>query len=170
MKYRFYGDQLQLIKYELTVTQRIEGRDNVYTYQASDDEEKDAYLELYPGAEVTGDAENGYTITVTEHIDDQEIKETYTATTDAERDEILARHPDAVVTEIDNTGYEWLDGMTFTQDQLRAGELERAIELGEEEYKKYLMESDANYQMLELDMRLALLESGVNMNELHSVS
>ena len=25
MKYRFYGDELQLVKYELTVTQHIEG-------------------------------------------------------------------------------------------------------------------------------------------------
>lgn len=170
MKYRFYGDELQLVRYELTVTQRIEGSDNVYTYHAADDEEKDAYLELYPGAEVTGEAENGYTITVTEHIDDREIKGTYSAVSDAERDEILERHPDAEIAEIDNSGYEWLDGMKFTQEQLRAGELEKALDMGEEEYKKYLMESDANYQMLELDMRLALLESGVNMNELYSLS
>ena len=170
MKYRFYGDELQLVKYELTVTQRIEGGDTVCTYQAANDEEKDAYLELYPGAEVTGDAENGYTITVTEHIDDREIKETYMAADDAERDEILERYPDAEVTDIDNSGFEWLDGMKFTQEQLRAGELEKAIEMGGESYKQYLMDSDPNYQMLELDMRLALLESGVSIDELYSVS
>ena len=170
LKYRFYGDELQLVRYEIEVTQTIKGGDSVYTYQAADDEEKEAYLELYPGAEVTGDAENGYTITVTEHIDDREIRETYSAASDAERDELLERYPDAEVAETDNSGFEWLDGMIFTQEQLRAGELERAIELGEEEYKKYLMESDANYQMLELDMRLALLESGVKIDELYSVS
>ncbi len=170
MKYRFYGDELQLVRYEIEVTQTIKGSDNEYTYQAADDDEKNAYLELFPGAEVTGDAENGYTITVTEHIDDREIKDTYTAVDDTERDEILERHPGAVVAEIDNSGYEWLDGMIFTQEQLRAGELEKAIDMGEEEYKKYLMESDANYQMLELDMRLALFESGVKIDELYSVS
>ena len=159
MKYRFYGDQLQIVRYELTVTHRIEGSDSVYIYHAADDDEKNAYLELYPGAEVTGDAENGYTITVTEHIDDQEIKETYTATTDAERDEILARHPDAEVAEIDNTGYEWLDGMTFTQDQLRSGELEQAIELGEEEYKRQKQESDPEYRVKVLEDALLELAS-----------
>ncbi len=125
MKYRFYGDELQIVRYELTVTHHIEGGDSVQTYQAANDDEKEAYLELYP---------------------------------------------EAGVSEIDNSGYEWLDGMKFTQEQLRAGELERAVELGEVEYKKYLMESDANYQMLELDMRLALLESGVKIDELYSVS
>ena len=163
MKYRFYGDELQLVRYELTVTQRIEGSDNVYTYQAADDEEKDAYLELYPGAEVTGDAENGYTITATEHIDDREIKETYTAANDAERDEILERHPDAEIAEIDNSGYEWLDGMKFTQEQLRAGELERAIELGEEAYKRQKDESDPEYRVKVLED--ALLELAAIISE-----
>ena len=156
MKYRFYGDELQLVKYELTVTQRIEGGDTVCTYQAANDEEKDAYLELYPGAEVTGDAENGYTITVTEHIDDREIKESYTAATDAERDEMLDRYPEAEVTEIDNSGFEWLDGMKFTQEQLRAGELEKAIDLGEKEYKRQKEESDPEYRVSVLEE--ALLE------------
>ena len=125
MKCRFYGDELQLVWYELTVK-----RD----------------------------------------FGDKEHDEIIGAASESERDEILERHPGAVVAEIDNSGFEWLDGMTFTQEQLRAGELERAIELGEEAYKKYLMESDANYQMLELDMRLALLESGVKIDELYSVS
>lgn len=102
---------------------------------------------MYPGAEVTGDKENGYTITVTEHIDDQEIKETYTAASEGERDELLERHPEAEVAEIDNAGYEWLDGMTFTQEQLRAGDLERAIELGEAEYKRQKEENDPEYRV-----------------------
>ena len=159
MKYRFYGDQLQLVRYELTVTQTIKGSDNVYTYQAADDDEKNAYLELFPSAEVTGDAENGYTVTVTEHIDDREIKETYTAADDNERDEILERHPGAVVAEIDNSGYEWLDGMRFTQEQLRAGELERAVELGEEAYKRQKDESDPEYRVKVLEDALLELAS-----------
>ena len=159
MKYRFYGDELQIVRYELTVTHHIEESDNVYTYQAANDDEKDAYLELYPEAEVTGDAENGYTITATEHIDDREIKDTYTAVDDTERDEILERHPGAVVAEIDNSGYEWLDGMKFTQEQLRAGELERAVELGEEEYKRQKEESDPEYRVKVLEDALIELAS-----------
>lgn len=87
MKYRFYGDELQLIRYILTIGE--------------------------------GDS--------TQIIE---------ASTDTERDELLERYPDAVVAEIDNAGYEWLDGMTFTQEQLRNGELEKAIEMGQEAYEE----------------------------------
>lgn len=125
MKYRFYGDILQLVKYELKFTENIFG---------------------------------------------QEQTRTETAIDDTERDKLLARYPEAEVSEVDNAGYEWLDGMRFTQEQQRAGEVEKAIETGEEGYMQYLMDSDPNYQMLELDMRLALLESGVSIDELYSVS
>ena len=124
MRYRFYGDELQLVRYEIK------------------------YHEPW-----NTDGE----------------PETQTAATEAERDELLERYPEAEVAEIDNSGFEWLDGMIFTQKQQRAGEVEKAIEMGEEEYKQYLMASDPNYQMLELDMRLALLESGVSIDELYSV-
>ena len=125
MKCRFYGDELQLVRYEVK------------------------YLEPW-------------------NADGEPV--TQTAADDTERNELLERYPDAEVSEIDNSGYEWLDGMIFTQEQLRTGELEKAIEMGEESYKQYLMDSDPNYQMLELDMRLALLESGVSIDELYSVS
>ena len=85
MRYRFYGNELQLVRYEITVAE---------------------------GDEST----------------------VYTAADDAERDEILERYPDAEVTEVDNTGFEWLDGMIFTQEQQRNGEIEKAIEMGEEAY------------------------------------
>ena len=125
MRYRFYGDELQLVKYEIK------------------------YHEPW-------------------NTDGEPV--TQTAVDDFERDELLERYPDAEVAEVDNSGYEWLDGMIFTQEQLRAGELEKAIKMGEDAYKQYLMDSDPNYQMLELDMRLALLESGVSIDELYSVS
>lgn len=89
MKYRFYGDELQLIRYELTVK-----RD----------------------------------------FGEEEHDEIINATSDEERDELLERYPDAVVMAVDNSGYEWLDGEIFTQEQLRAGELEQAIAMGEEAY------------------------------------
>ena len=111
-----------------------------------------------------------YELAIKRDFGDEEHDEIIGAASESERDELLECYPEAEVSEIDNSGYEWLDGMKFTQEQLRAGELERAVELGEEAYKKYLMESDANYQMLELDMRLALLESGVSIDELYSVS
>lgn len=96
MKYRFYGDLLQLVKYELTVTNKID----------------------YPD-ETTA-----------------ETTETLTACTDSERDELLQHYPTATVTTVDNTGYEWLDGMQFTQEQLADGELEQAIEMGETAYNE----------------------------------
>ena len=96
MKYRFYGDLLQLVKYELTVTNKID----------------------YP---------DGTTA---------ETTETLTAVTDTDRDELLQRYPTATVTTVDNTGYEWLDGMQFTQEQLQNGELEQAIEMGETAYNE----------------------------------
>ena len=96
MKYRFYGDLLQLVKYELTVTNKID----------------------YPD-ETTA-----------------ETTETLTACTDSERDELLQHYPTATVTTVDNTGYEWLDGMQFTQEQLADGELERAVEMGETAYNE----------------------------------
>lgn len=65
-----------------------------------------------------------------------EQTDTHTACTDSERDELLQRYPTATVTTVDNTGYEWLDGMQFTQEQLADGELERAVEMGETAYNE----------------------------------
>ena len=124
MKYRMYGDKLELVRWVLTESYEFEGK---------------------------------------------ELSNTYTAVTDAERDKLMERYPGAVVAKIDNAGYEWLNGMTFTQEQLSSGELEKAIELGEYEYMQYRAMSDPIYRDLDFDMRLALLESGVSINELSSV-
>ncbi|MCI8404165.1 MAG: hypothetical protein HFE49_04605 [Clostridia bacterium] len=115
MKYRFYGDELQLVKYELTVQRDYGG---------------------------------------------EQLTDTYTAVTEAEKDGLLARYPSAVVTEIDNTGYEWLNGMVFTQDQLKAGELDRAIAMGQEAYTASAMSQDEINAMLMLE--IAELKAGVN--------
>ena len=122
LKYRFYGDELQLLKYEIEV----------------------------PKYDIDG------------------TRRTYTAASEQEKNEVLKRYPDAKVSEItDNTGYEWLDGMTFTRDQLRAGDLERAIELGEVEYKRQKEESDPEYRVKVLEdalLELAAMISEVNEN------
>ena len=117
MKYRFYGDKLELIRYEIIIS-------------------------------------------------DEQI---YEAASETERDELLEHYPDAVVEKIDNIGYEWLDGMIFTQEQLRAGELEKAVEMGKSEFMQYRAMSDPIYRDLDFDLRLALLESGVSIDELSSV-
>lgn len=122
MKYRFYGDLLQLVKYELTVTNKID----------------------YP---------DGTTA---------ETTETLTAVTDTERDELLQRYPTATVTTVDNTGYEWLDGMQFTQEQLQHGELEQAIEMGETAYnemKNTPSQDEINAMLL---LKIAELKAGVD--------
>ena len=122
MKYRFYGDLLQLVKYELTVTNKID----------------------YP---------DGTTA---------ETTETLTAVTDTERDELLQRYPTATVTTVDNTGYEWLDGIQFTQEQLQNGELEQAIEIGETAYnemKNAPSQDEINAMLL---LEIAELKAGVD--------
>ena len=122
MKYRFYGDVLQLVKYELTVTNQID----------------------YP---------DGTTA---------ETTETLTAVTDTERDELLQCYPTATVTTVDNTGYEWLDGRQFTQEQLANGELEQAIEMGETAYnelKNAPTQDEINAMLL---LQIAELKAGVD--------
>ena len=122
MKYRFYGDLLQLVKYELTVTNKID----------------------YPDGTTT------------------ETTEILTAVTDTERDELLQRYPTATVTTVDNTGYEWLDGMQFTQEQLADGELEQAIEMGETAYnelKNAPTQDEINAMLL---LQIAELKAGVD--------
>ncbi len=121
MKYRFYGDLLQLVKYELTVTNKID----------------------YPD-ETTA-----------------ETTETLTACTDSERDELLQRYPTATVTTVDNTGYEWLDGMQFTQEQLQNGELEQAIEMGETAYNEMKNAPSQDEINAMLMLQIAELKAGV---------
>ena len=134
MKYRFYGDELQLVGYELKVT------------------------EMHPVL----NPETG-------EFEEQEFTKIYSAASEDEKNELLQHHPGAIVTEIDNTGYEWLDGKIFMQEQLRAGELEMAIELGEEKYAEYLMSTDRDAQMLDMDYRISLLELGVSENDLSAL-
>ena len=122
MKYRFYGDLLQLVKYELTVTNKID----------------------YPD-ETTA-----------------ETTETLTACTDSERDELLQRYPTATVTTVDNTGYEWLDGMQFTQEQLQNGELEQAIEMGETAYNEMKNAPSQDEINAMLMLQIAELKAGVS--------
>ena len=78
-----------------------------------------------------------------------------------EKNTFLTEFPDAVVEEVDNTGYEWLDGMEFTQEQIQASEVEKAIEMGETAYKEYQLATDRDAQMLDLDYRLSLVELGL---------
>lgn len=122
MKYRFYGDLLQLVKYELTVTNKID----------------------YPD-ETTA-----------------ETTETLTACTDSERDELLQHYPTATVTTVDNTGYEWLDGMQFTQEQLADGELEQAIEMGETAYNEMKNAPSQDEINAMLMLQIAELKAGVS--------
>lgn len=122
MRYRFYGDLLQLVKYELTVTNKID------------------YLD-----ETTA-----------------ETTETLTACTDTERDELLQRYPTATVTTVDNTGYEWLDGMQFTQEQLADGELERAVEMGETAYNEMKNAPSQDEINAMLMLQIAELKAGVD--------
>lgn len=122
MKYRFYGDLLQLVKYELTVTNKID----------------------YPD-ETTA-----------------ETTETLTAYTDSERDELLQHYPTATVTTVDNTGYEWLDGMQFTQEQLADGELEQAIEMGETAYNEMKNAPSQDEINAMLMLQIAELKAGVS--------
>ena len=122
MKYRMYGDKLELVRWVLTESYEFEGK---------------------------------------------ELSNTYTAVTEDERDKLMERYPDAVVAEVDNAGYEWLDGMTFTQEQLRVGELDKAIEMGESAYKQYLAQSDSAYQIAALEeavLELAQILSEVKLD------
>ena len=86
---------------------------------------------------------------------------TYNAVNAEEKNGFLEVFPEAVVEEIDNSGYEWLDGMAFTNEQKHSGEVDKAIKLGETEYAKYVYANDRDAQMLELDYRLSLIELGL---------
>lgn len=122
MQYRFDGNKLQLIKYEITAKNTMTG---------------------------TG----GAVI---------ELTDTHTACTDTERDELLQRYPTATVTTVDNTGYEWLDGMQFTQEQLADGELERAVEMGETAYNEMKNAPSQDEINAMLMLQIAELKAGVD--------
>lgn len=116
MKYRFYGDELQLIRYELFVTENIGEKEQTAIYSAASVEEKD---------------------------------------------ELLNRYPDATVKIIDNSGYEWLDGEIFTQEQIRAGAVEQAIAMGEEAYTEMKNAPTQEQINAMLMLEIAKMKAGV---------
>ena len=122
MQYRFDGNKLQLIKYEITAKSIITGTDDTVI----------------------------------------ELTDTHTACTDSERDELLQHYPTATVTTVDNTGYEWLDGMQFTQEQLADGELERAVEMGENAYNEIKNAPSQDEINAMLMLQIAELKAGVD--------
>lgn len=122
MQYRFDGNKLQLIKYEITAKSIITGTDDTVI----------------------------------------ELTDTHTACTDSERDELLQHYPTATVTTVDNTGYEWLDGMQFTQEQLQNGELEQAIEMGETAYNEMKNAPSQDEINAMLMLQIAELKAGVD--------
>ena len=121
MQYRFDGNKLQLIKYEITAKSIITGTDDTVI----------------------------------------ELTDTHTACTDSERDELLQHYPTATVTTVDNTGYEWLDGMQFTLEQLADGELERAVEMGETAYNEMKNAPSQDEINAMLMLQIAELKAGV---------
>ena len=121
MQYRFDGNKLQLIKYEITAKSIITGTDDTVI----------------------------------------ELTDTHTACTDSERDELLQHYPTATVTTVDNTGYEWLDGMQFTQEQLADGELELAVEMGETAYNEMKNAPSQDEINAMLMLQIAELKAGV---------
>ena len=114
MKYRFLGETLQLVRYEITV--------------------------IYPWSETPS---------------------VYTASSDEEKDELLERYPDAIVTVVDNSGYEWLDGEIFTNEEVRAGAVEKAIEMGEEAYNEMKNAPTQEQINAMLMLEIAKIKAGV---------
>ena len=114
MRYRFINDTLQLVRYEITVTQP-----------------------------------------------QNETPSVYTAADDAERDELLRRYPDAVVTTVDNTGYEWLDGIIMSNEEYRAGKLGEIIAMGEEAYTEMKNAPTQEQINAMLMLEIAKMKAGV---------
>ncbi len=100
-----------------------------------------------------------YEITVTYPW--SETPSVYTAASDAEKDEFLKRYPDAEVTAVDNTGYEWLDGEIFTNEEVRAGAVEKAIEMGEEAYNEMKNAPTQEQINAMLMLEIAKIKAGV---------
>lgn len=74
----------------------------------------------------------------------------------------MQHYPTATVTTVDNTGYEWLDGMQFTQEQLADGELEQAIEMGETAYNEMKNAPSQDEINAMLMLQIAELKAGVS--------
>ncbi len=100
-----------------------------------------------------------YTIIVP--ADEMQSDTEYTAVTDAERDGLIEMFPTAEATEVDNSGYEWLDGTIWTQEQIAAGEVEKAIALGEANWKALRDANDQRKINAMLMLEIAKLKAGV---------
>lgn len=114
MRYRFLGDTLQLVRYEITV--------------------------IHPWSTTPSE---------------------YTAASDEEKDELLKRYPGAEVKAVDNTGYEWLNGEIFTNEEVRAGAVENAIAMGEEAYTEMKNAPTQEQINAMLMLEIAKMKAGV---------
>lgn len=96
-------------------------------------------------------------------IHDDEPYGNYYAVNETEKQQFieLCQSENPTVTEVDTTGYDWIDGCKLPEN-----DIDLAVEMGQVAYEQYIMDSDPTYQMLELDMRVALLELGLTQEDL----
>lgn len=99
-----------------------------------------------------------YICTATDIHNEQII---YLATENSEKNNFVTIFPQANIEEVDNNGYEWLDGMEFTNKQRLDGEPIKAIALGKDAYNEYALAINRDAQILDLDYRLSLIELGL---------
>lgn len=157
MNYLFEGTTLKLVKYEIK-----------YPYSASDVMTTELSSENDENSLSSENKEVNAEVDIQKNLPENS-DENYNImliTSEEEKDAILKAHPDAIVTEVDNSGYEWLDGRNFEESEKTAGLVEKAIELGQEAFEQYLVNTDPNAQMLEVMYRITLLEMGVNIDDL----
>lgn len=114
------------------------------------------YISAYDGKSVSGAT---FDLVVKYLITDTETADVYYAMTETERDMFidLCQSESPTVTEIDTSAYDY---------KLPESDINMAVSIGQEAYEQYMMNSDPTYQMLELDMRVALLEMGVDLNDI----
>lgn len=158
MKYLFEGTKLKLIKYEVTYTPPV--------VVMTSDEKSPKMLKNQNNTQINEVPEEIEMQTIFSGNSDQTFTRTVSITSEEEKNNILKNYPDAEVTLIDNTGYEWLDGRNFEESEKASGMVEKAIEMGQEAYEQYVLNSDPNAQMLDVMYRITLLEQGVNVNDL----
>ena len=84
--------------------------------------------------------------------------EVFYAIDDNEKQSYIDKFPNCTVSPIDNIGYEWLDDMVFTQDEQNCGDVGLAIEMGQEEYKKYKIANDPINKAIDLAIQQRLNE------------
>ena len=96
-------------------------------------------------------------------VKDAEPYGSYYAIDEDERDMFIeaCSIDDPEVITVDTSGYSWIEHKIIPEQDIDLG-----VTIGENAYGKYTLESDPTYQMLELDMRITLLENGVDINDL----